>query len=69
MKEFVEQELAKVKAVYLKAPERIISDFNNEKEKVSEYKGRELLEMLQNADDESDTAKDKVAHIELRNGF
>jgi len=26
------------------------------------------LEMLQNADDESDTAKDKVAHIELKNG-
>ncbi|OPY71255.1 MAG: hypothetical protein A4E63_01603 [Syntrophorhabdus sp. PtaU1.Bin050] len=68
MRAFVEQELSKVRDVYSMAPERIISDYNHEKEKISEYKGRELLEMLQNADDESDSAQEKIALIKLRDG-
>ncbi len=69
MSAFITRELAKVRDVYVTAPERIIGDYNTENEKISDYKGRELLEMLQNADDESDIAQDKVAYIELKDGF
>ena len=65
MKRFIKLELQKIEKTYVTAPERIISDYNNERERISEYNGRQLLEMIQNADDESQAAASKVAYIEL----
>lgn len=36
---------------YLNFPKRIISDYNNENGSIKEYNGRQILELLQNADD------------------
>jgi len=52
---------------YLNDPVRILEDFNKEKEKIEEYDGRQLLEMLQNADDEAVTDKKKICFIQLTN--
>ena len=59
-------------------PSRIIHDCNIEKEKLQDYHGRELLELLQNADDEAVdnlpkkvkiSFKDKVLEVSnYRNG-
>lgn len=37
---------------YMNNPKRIRSDYNKEREAIDVYKGRELLELIQNADDE-----------------
>ena len=39
-------------ALYRSEPNRMLSDFNRERELIGEYNGRQLLEMLQNADDQ-----------------
>lgn len=39
-------------ALYRAEPNRMLSDFNRERELIGEYNGRQLLEMLQNADDQ-----------------
>jgi len=38
--------------VYSSDESRMIADFNNERETIKEYNGRQILELLQNADDE-----------------
>ncbi|MET3289286.1 UNVERIFIED_CONTAM: hypothetical protein ABID98_001856 [Brevibacillus sp. OAP136] len=65
MKHFIDNELENIRQTYIKTPARIVSDYNNEVEKIKDYNGRQLLEMLQNADDESESADDKTAYIEL----
>ncbi|MCC6082233.1 DUF3883 domain-containing protein [Bacillus thuringiensis] len=65
MKDFIESELRKLKQNYQNLPLTIISDYKNEQEKMKDYNGRQLLEMLQNADDESESAVEKTAYIEL----
>ncbi|MBT2685315.1 DUF3883 domain-containing protein [Bacillus sp. ISL-37] len=65
MHDFIESELKKLKENYLNLPLTIISDYENEQEKMRDYNGRQLLEMLQNADDESACAVEKIAYIEL----
>lgn len=69
MKSFIENEVETVKQTYIRQPLRIISDFNNEREKIKEYNGRQLLEMLQNADDEANNTEKKTAYIELNNQY
>ncbi len=65
------QEVAKgqietTKKVYLLSPARMFSEYNGEKENVKNYNGRQLLEMLQNADDAASKAKgDKKVLIQL----
>lgn len=44
-----------------KASQRWLQDFRNEIEQIKQYKGREILELLQNADD----AKSDTVHISL----
>lgn len=39
--------------VYQDNPDRFIADYNREQELTKEYNGRQLLELLQNADDAS----------------
>ena len=38
--------------VYSSDESRMVADFNNERETIKEYNGRQILELLQNADDE-----------------
>lgn len=68
MQSFIENALATVRHTYVSAPVRIIADYNKERDTISDYNGRQLLEMLQNADDESNTAQNKIAYIELNKG-
>lgn len=46
----VEQEKINIE-VYLKQPQRLIQDYNTEKETTRDYIGREIFELLQNAND------------------
>lgn len=50
---------------YLNDPLQIVADYNNEHKNIDEYNGRQLLEMIQNANDESDTYKAKKVLIHL----
>jgi hypothetical protein len=67
MKPFITYEVDRMRQVYSITPERIISDYRREKREMDGYKGRQILELLQNADDASENAKDKHVYIELSN--
>jgi hypothetical protein len=47
------EEIIKRKEVYKKSPSDMVSAYNREIETEKEYNGRQLLELLQNADDEN----------------
>ena len=53
------KQIETTKKVYLLSPQRMFSEYNGEKENVKNYNGRQLLEMLQNADDAASEAKDQ----------
>lgn len=53
------KQINNTKKVYLLSPERMFSEYNGEKENVKNYYGRQLLEMLQNAEDAASKAKGK----------
>lgn len=65
MIEFIKEILDKRRKTYNGDPLYILQDYKTEIEKIEEYNGRQLLEMLQNADDEAITNKEKVCHIKL----
>ena len=65
MIDFIKSKLEIRKKDYLNDPLRILEDYRKEKEKIEEYNGRQLLEMLQNADDEAITDKEKTCFIKL----
>lgn len=65
LNQFIEEELKKRKADYLSSPTYLLEHYNNEKGNVEAYNGRQLLEMLQNADDASETAEEKKVLIKL----
>ena len=44
-------ELIKAENVYKEDPDRLISSYNSEQSHIKDYHGRELLELIQNADD------------------
>lgn len=50
-KQWITDYLAELKAVYDNSPKRIKEDYGNEAKVSSDYKGRSILEILQNADD------------------
>ena len=52
MRKVVEDKIKDLERDYLASQERLNSDYNREKELKDIYRGRELLELLQNADDE-----------------
>ncbi len=52
MKRYVEHKVQQIKNDYLNNYERVIADYEREVENRQSYHGRELLELLQNADDE-----------------
>lgn len=49
--EFLTSEEIKLREIYSTKKERLISDANHERESRKDYSGREILELLQNADD------------------
>jgi hypothetical protein len=65
MIEFIKDKLKTRRKVYLTDSNIILEDYLKEKEKIEEYNGRQLLEMLQNADDEAITEKRKTCFIKL----
>jgi len=62
---FIEKELALRKKHYRDDPVDIIEHFNIERGAIQTYNGRQLLEMLQNADDAAETALSKKVLIRL----
>ncbi len=52
MEKYIESKKQKTIEVYKTQSERIVSDYRREKEYMQGYHGRELLELIQNADDE-----------------
>ncbi|MBD5467981.1 MAG: DUF3883 domain-containing protein [Lachnospiraceae bacterium] len=67
MKEFIEEKLTIMQQEYKKNPIRIYSDYNKEREALQSYHGRELLELLQNADDELRDDMKKEIYVSFRN--
>jgi len=65
MIDFIKKKLETREKVYLTDSNIILEDYLKEKEKIEEYNGRQLLEMLQNADDEAITDKEKTCFIKL----
>lgn len=59
-KKQIEEEIKKRKEIYKSSPSDMISAYNREIETEKEYNGRQLLELLQNADDE------KSDEVEIR---
>lgn len=57
IQEIAENQLEVTKQVYLLSPSRMFAEFKGEKENVKNYNNRQLLEMLQNADDAASEAK------------
>ncbi|GHT45703.1 hypothetical protein AGMMS49965_22850 [Bacteroidia bacterium] len=66
IKDFISKELEKRKRDYLESPASIIEHYNIEQSNIQSYNGRQLLELLQNADDASETAKEKKVLIRLQ---
>jgi hypothetical protein len=48
LKELIEEQVS----LYRNTPKRMISDYNIENQQIRDYNGRQLLELIQNADDE-----------------
>ena len=48
---WLQEQLAKRKEIYKISPDELIASYNREKSHMKEYHGRELLELIQNADD------------------
>jgi hypothetical protein len=65
MIDFIKEKLETRREVYLTDSNIILEDYLNEKGKIEGYNGRQLLEMLQNADDEAVTEKEKTCFIKL----
>ena len=67
VKEHIKELLAIRRGIYSADPRIIIEDYRKEQEKIDEYNGRQLLELLQNADDaaESSTFNNKCCYISL----
>lgn len=66
---FIEEELEKRKADYKSSPAYILEHYNIEKQNIEAYNGRQLLEMLQNADDASENATEKKVLIKLTDNY
>lgn len=62
---FIEDELALRSKHYREDPASIIEHYNIEQQNIQTYNGRQLLEMLQNADDASEKAIEKKVSIKL----
>jgi len=69
MKEFIINEVKKMREVYKITPDRIISDYRKEKREIDGYKGRQILELIQNADDASEIAEKKSVYVKITKDY
>ena len=60
LKEQIEFELEKIRNKYLASADEINSDYNRENDVADDYKGRQIFELLQNAEDEAAEGQGKV---------
>jgi uncharacterized protein DUF3883 len=67
LQNIIKKELKLRKRHYVEAPYSIIEHYNSEQKNIEAYNGRQLLEMLQNADDAAITNKEKNAYLGLQN--
>ncbi|MDF2609659.1 MAG: hypothetical protein K0R92_1133 [Lachnospiraceae bacterium] len=65
MNDIILKKIETMKGVYYIDPNRILQDFRKETAEIEGYHGRELLELLQNAVDEIDSATKRYVCIEL----
>lgn len=56
----IEKEIEKIRRKYLDSAEEIVSGFRRELELSKDYEGRQIFELLQNADDEAADSQGKV---------
>lgn len=61
----IRKHLKDTKEIYLRLPQLIASDHNIEESKIKEYAGRQLFELIQNADDAAVSAKEKHMLISI----
>lgn len=64
---WIKEELKKVEQSYTTQVLNMIGAYNREIERTKEYHGRQLLELLQNADDEAEKTEDPSMLIRLEN--
>jgi hypothetical protein len=67
IRNFALNQLENVKNSYLKDPSLLLEQFELESSTTGEYNGRQLLEMIQNADDAAHTSSKPQAMISLKN--
>jgi hypothetical protein len=67
IKDFIVEELKIRERHYKEAPASIIEHYNIEQQNIQSYNGRQLLELLQNADDASERTNKKKVLIKLEN--
>lgn len=60
IKQQIENEIQKIFNKYLDSADEINSDYNRENDFAKDYEGRQLFELLQNADDETEKNKGKL---------
>lgn len=65
MEDYIVNELKKREKEYKASPAYIIEHYNIEQDNIQSYNGRQLLEMLQNANDAAETAELKKVLIRL----
>lgn len=65
MKDWIKAELEKVKQSYLAQVRNMTGAYNREIARTKEYRGRQLLELLQNADDEAENTDNPTVLIRL----
>lgn len=58
--------IKRIKDVYIHTPERILSDYRTEKANLDGYRGREILELLQNAVDELEENSTPAIEISMK---
>jgi len=66
-KKWMNEQKEKRREEYNKTPERAISDYNTNQEKIEDYSGRELFELIQNAEDAMHTlSEDDEKKLEIK---
>lgn len=66
---FLDERVDALGRVYATSPQRVVSDWRREETATGDYRGRELLELLQNADDEATGGDGRVVVELTHNGL
>lgn len=69
MEELIKKEIEKIRRKYSESAEEIIGGYNRERSLSQDYRGRQIYELLQNADDEMDEIDEGRVLISLKNNL